>query len=409
MTKYSNLLLLLMLPCLFSKAQNVGIGNTTPGFPLNFSTALGDKISLWGNAGSHYGFGIQSGLLQIHSDAPGANIAFGYGSSNSFTERMRIVNSGGDGMSLNGRLTLKNGTSPLDINYGAGVWLYKADNSALLGFMGTQNNQNVGFYGGPAGWGFTYDALNSRVGIGNPSPNAPLAFAAALGKKITFYPGTVGDAGIGMAGNRLLIYADNPNADVAIGYDAAGTFIERLAVKANGALAVNGNTGAPGQLLQSTGAGSPPRWVYPPSVVYFNTQGSTTLGGSNLCVDVTGINGSSFTIPSASMITYSYFIPLFGISGPLASNGWLSIQILDANNNKVSAANAEFTVESLVPQNIYLTGVGDLAAGTYTVSAKLSRYAPRDGATESNSGVFSICSGSEGIDQGQLIISIFPK
>ena len=28
---------------------NVGIGVTNPGFPLNFSNALGDKIALWGN------------------------------------------------------------------------------------------------------------------------------------------------------------------------------------------------------------------------------------------------------------------------------------------------------------------------------------------------------------------------
>ena len=74
-------------------SQNVGIGTTTPGFPLNFATTTGDKISLYGNSGSHYGFGIQGGLLQIHSDAAAANIAFGYGSS-SFTERKQIINSG---------------------------------------------------------------------------------------------------------------------------------------------------------------------------------------------------------------------------------------------------------------------------------------------------------------------------
>jgi hypothetical protein len=85
---------------------------------------------------------------------------------------MRITNSGAEGMSLNGRLTLKNGTA--DINNGPGVWLYKADNSNLLGFMGSQNNQNVGFYGGPGGWGFVYDAINSKVGIGTNTPTSLL-------------------------------------------------------------------------------------------------------------------------------------------------------------------------------------------------------------------------------------------
>jgi microcystin-dependent protein len=132
---------------------------------------LGNKIVLWGDGNTaHYGLGVQSGLLQIHSDLPGTDIIFGTGSSSLFKERMRINTLGGDGLNINGRIILKNGTTPLDLNYGSGVWMYKADNSALLGFMGVQNNQNLGFYGGPAGWGFTYDAINSRVGIGNNTP-----------------------------------------------------------------------------------------------------------------------------------------------------------------------------------------------------------------------------------------------
>jgi hypothetical protein len=77
---------------------NVGIGTTTPGFPLNFANVLGDKISLWGNSGNSYGFGIQGGLLQIHSDSSGGDIAFGYGSSASMTERMRIKGNGNVGI-----------------------------------------------------------------------------------------------------------------------------------------------------------------------------------------------------------------------------------------------------------------------------------------------------------------------
>ena len=78
-------------------AGNVGIG-TTPGFPLNFPDSLGDKISLWGSSGNHYGFGIQGGLLQIHAAAAGDDIAFGYGSSTSMTERMRIKGNGNVGI-----------------------------------------------------------------------------------------------------------------------------------------------------------------------------------------------------------------------------------------------------------------------------------------------------------------------
>ena len=79
-------------------AQNVGIRTSTPGFPLSFSDDLGDKISLWGQSGPSLGFGIQAGLLQIHTDGPGSHIAFGTGSSSNFKELMRIKGNGNVGI-----------------------------------------------------------------------------------------------------------------------------------------------------------------------------------------------------------------------------------------------------------------------------------------------------------------------
>ncbi len=302
----ARLLLLLMMQPLsqFVPAQNVGIGTNAPTGPLSFANVLGNKLVLWGNGNSaHYGIGVQSGLLQLYSDAASANIGFGYGSSSSFNERMRILNNGNyDGMLLNGRLLIKNGSND-PIGGGGGVWLYKADNSALLGFMGTQNNQNIGFYGGPGGWGFTYDAINSRVGIGNPNPNAPLTFAAVGGKKITLYPGTVGDAGFGIAPNRLQIFSDNPNADVAIGYDAAGVFNERFAVKPNGAIAFSGNTGLAGQVLSSNGGAASPTWRSLSELM--GPVSSVISGGHDIFLnDNTVKNGTpiNFTMPANSTL-----------------------------------------------------------------------------------------------------------
>ncbi|MEO6541472.1 MAG: hypothetical protein ABIN74_10790, partial [Ferruginibacter sp.] len=310
---------------------NVGVGENTPAFPLSFGPALGDKISLWSNSANSYGFGIQSGLLQIHSDGAASDIAFGYGSSNGFTERAKIINNGTDGMILNGRLHIKNGTNPVDINATGGVWLYRSDNNALLGFMGTQNNQNIGFYGGPAGWGFTYDAINSRVGIGNASPNAPLSFPAVLGKKITLYPGATGDVGMAVQGNLLQIYADNPGADIAFGYDQSGTFTERFRVKANGSLSINGSVGSAGQVLQSNGSASAPNWVTP--VKYFESTNGSNFSLNN--------NGDEAVISSVTAtVTQNSFVEVYGTAGLNAmSNALIYLLLSTPSGTIIVAAN----------------------------------------------------------------------
>lgn len=311
------LLLHFLTSVFFTNAQNVGIGTTTPGFPLNFSNALGDKISLYGNSGNHYGFGIQSGLLQIHSDAAAANIAFGYGSSGSFTERMRILNNTGyDGMSLNGRLILKNGSADL-VGGGAGVWLYKADNSALLGFMGVQNNQNLGFYGGTGGWGFTYDAINSRVGIGNSSPSYKLHIGSANNSLRIEGPasnsgtnaisvGGYGDIEIdapGIAGGRFVI---KENGNVGIGTISPSSKLSINGdIDISGTLKVGGSTGNTMQLMTSNGSANP-SWTSPANIIRTEYGGSAVLELTNSTT--TDLPGSTYTVtlsvPSRVILLY---------------------------------------------------------------------------------------------------------
>ena len=275
-------------------SNRLGIGNLTPQFPLSFSQGLGDKISLWSNSTNSYGFGIQGSLLQIHTDVSTADIAFGYGSSSSFSERARIINSGADGMELSGRLVLKNGTT--DINNGAGAWLYKADNSDLLGFIGAQNNQNIGIYGGPAGWGFTYDAINSRVGIGIANPQHPLDINGRMRLSGTS-PNTPGiwlnEAGI----DRAFVGLQNNNQVGFYGNTGIGWGFTMNTI--TGALALNGNEGQSGQVLQSGGSGQQAFWSSSLNVLYNNMNEYSQIG------TITIGPLSQSTIPGANNITVS--------------------------------------------------------------------------------------------------------
>jgi hypothetical protein len=89
---------------------NIGIGEVNPTVPLNFTSTLGDKISLWGNGINHYGFGIQPSLLQVYTLDAGNDIVFGYGNSAALTENVRFKGNGRVGIGTNNPAVL------LDVN-----------------------------------------------------------------------------------------------------------------------------------------------------------------------------------------------------------------------------------------------------------------------------------------------------
>jgi hypothetical protein len=449
---------------------NMGIGNTTPSFPLSFETSYGEKISLWGNPTiGRVGFAVQPSNFQMLTDE-GTDITFGYGLSGSANENMRIKYNGNIGigtstptskLTVNGQVSIdqknfggygglllkgdvpgnnypniaftvkNNAATPTDVvaamiqgdlqNNAVGAeaidLTFLNSSSGLGGLsekMRIKNNGNVGIgvsnpeyklhigvnnaglrIEGPASAlsggaalsiGGTGDVVvdkpgtvggrliikeNGNIGIGNNNPNSALTFAPSLGKKITLYPGATGDVGFGVAGNRLQIYSDNPNADVAIGYDAAGVFNEKLAVKANGALAVNGNTGSAGQVLTSNGTGAA-QWQSPaPSTAtiinsvqtpnlsntYF-LSGTTASELTNLQLTVTippGVNARLMLSATVWMQTFGCFgpptcIPSVGLMYMIDGSPIISsavYQSAQANNvASIVMANSPFTVGS---------------------------------------------------------------
>ncbi len=231
---------------------NVGIGISSPGFPLNFAPALGDKIALWGSNGAHYGFGIQSGLLQIHTDAPAADIAFGYGSSASFTETVRIKGNGNVGIGTNNpgvSLVIQSPNQEIMwLNGTNGAYFTLAENGVNRGYIGSYSGADQDIELGTHTQNTTGSVNLStgntprltvspagNIGIGNSSPTRPLSFPPALGEKILLYPGANGEVGIGVYGNELRLHADNPGAKVSFGtQDNNGVFTEVGKFEKNG-------------------------------------------------------------------------------------------------------------------------------------------------------------------------------
>jgi hypothetical protein len=254
---------------------NIGFGTATPGFPLNFASTIGDKISLYGNAGDHYGFGIQGGLLQMHSGVITDDIAFGYGSSSSFNENMRIKGNGNVGIgttapqayghggnnkileiknansSVNSQSQLILSTGAADGSMGGITWAqHNIGTQKIAGFLGCvldpfNTGSKLVFYtrNNPAfslSEKMTIDG-NGNVGIGVTNPTNILHVntgtvrfegrPAAGGTALSI--GGYGDISVdktGVAGGRLIIKENgsvgigttNPTSDLTVNGTIAG-------------------------------------------------------------------------------------------------------------------------------------------------------------------------------------------
>jgi hypothetical protein len=170
-------------PDLTPRSANIS-GDASVGGALRFSNSLGDKIALWGQTGNNFGLGIQSSLLQIHTDTPAADVAFGSGSSSSFSETMRVKGNGHVGIGTNNPL------SKLHIhgdysNSGAGGFMLDASDTNDPELYVLRINPFV-VAGAEVGYQFQTKSLSGgtnlplafdhagNVGVGTASPGARL-------------------------------------------------------------------------------------------------------------------------------------------------------------------------------------------------------------------------------------------
>ncbi|HSC53775.1 MAG TPA: hypothetical protein VLC98_09150 [Phnomibacter sp.] len=250
-------------------AQNVGIGTNTPTGPLTFANTTGNKIVLWGDGNtSHYGLGIQSGVLQLYADLFDNAVAIGYGRSASFQERMRIQGNGNIGI----------GTSTPGVR---------------LDVAGTD------------GWNLVNGEGDMR--IGNATHRIKLGIA--LGGGGIGAAGIMQDGGIGTfafgANKSYLIEMANSKTD--------NTGIRYVNFPNNNAgLRVNGNAGTAGQVLTSGGSSAAPYWATPaapvppqPYYVVGQSAQSPDLINNGPSVDIPGMV-ASFTLAASARVVFNY-------------------------------------------------------------------------------------------------------
>ena len=342
-------LLCILHICLNSIAQNVGIGTSTPANRLDVA-----GLNNWDLANSE-------GDMRIGNS----------------TYRLKF------GVALAGGGA---GTAAIMQHGGVPLLSIGSNGSYQLQLNGSDNSVNV--------------INNASLKL---SGNGLLQFPALLSKKIILYPGSTGDASLGVFGNELRIASDYSGADITFGYDnRTSGFTEKFRMKANGSFAVNGNAGATGQVLQSNGSTGSPSWTNPTNILYNNTVQLTATGNVT-----TTQGGPSVSIPGFNYAFYSsgnsYVLLNFTIevlsstcTACLDSHLWLELYVdnvfgknwrLDVNNGTIAVFSGS-----------YLVSVG---AGTHILELK--------GASTGPDTVFAYSAGSGTNYGNNMILQIIPQ
>lgn len=292
---------------------NIGISSTTPAFPLSFPPVLGDKISLWSNSTTSYGFGIQSGQLQIHTDISAADIVFGYGSSAVFTEKMRIKGNGKVGIGTTTpafKLHVANGSINTDS-------VYRINTYTVLATPGI-DNLFVGAEAGILNQGFSNTFCGYRTGYSNTSGSDNSFFGYGAGYFNTtgfanaFFGRTAGNANTTGGGNSF--FGSDAGLNNTTGY--TNSFFGQSSGVYNTIGSANSFFGQYSGVANTSGNKNS---FFGQSAGYFNTTGNyNSFFGESAGYNNTSGNENAFFGRYAGLAnTMGHFNSFFGVNAGL--------------------------------------------------------------------------------------------
>lgn len=274
----------------------IGVGVTTPNFPLSFPNTLGNKIALWGQSGANYGLGIQSSLLQLYTDNIAADIAFGFGSSAAFTETMRIRGNGNLLFAQGGNRTISIAPTTQNVD----------GNSLTIAGGSAQQS-------GPQAKGGGHLFLTGGLGYGSTAANA--------GGSVFVYPG-LGTGVAPLAGNVVLGH----DGSTAKGNVGVGTFAPTTKFQVNGGkMSIFSTDGGYGQLQIA----QPNNGATDEATLTLST-GLTAFGNPVTAANSWGIGAGAFGLGGAKLVIgYGTQGPNFGAKLTIKNNGNVGIGITE--------------------------------------------------------------------------------